>query len=197
VHRKWTYPALIMLAGAAGCATLQQIAALRQVAFSLAGTRTARLAGVDLSRIRSYRDLSAMDIGRIGLAVARKDLPFEFQLDVRGENPAGNNVTATMVRLAWSLFLNDKETISGTLDTTLAFPPGQPTTFPMRMRLNLYEFFDGPGESLVDLAASLAGLSADSTRISLRGVPTIDTPLGRISYPTPVTIVSRTVGGPP
>jgi len=197
VNRKWGYATVLMLASAAGCATLQQIAALRQVDFSLAGTRNARVAGVDLSRIRSYRDLSALDIGRIGLAVARKDLPLEFQLDVRGENPAANTVTATMVRLAWSLYLNDKETISGTLDTTLAFPPGQPTTFPMRMRLNLYQFFDGPAESMVDLAASVAGLSSDPTRISLRGVPTIDTPLGRISYPTPITIVSRTVGGPP
>ena len=197
MNRKLEYATLVMLASAAGCATLQQIAALRQVDFSLAGTRNARLAGVDLSRIRSYRDLSALDIGRIGLAVARKDLPLEFHLDVRGENPTANTVTATLVRLAWSLHLNDKETISGTLDTTLAFPPGQPTTFPMRMRLNLYQFFDGQAESMVDLAASVAGLSSDPTRISLRAVPTIDTPLGRISYPTPITIISRTVGGPP
>ena len=98
IARKWTYPALAILAGAAGCATLQQIAALRQVDFSLAGTRNARLAGVDLSRVRSYRDLSAVDLGRIGLAVARKDLPLEFQLDVRGENPAANSVTATSSR---------------------------------------------------------------------------------------------------
>jgi hypothetical protein len=185
----------VLLAVATGCATLQQIAALRQVEFSLAGTRNARLAGVDLSRIRSYRDLGAVDVARIGLAVARKDLPLEFQLDIRGENPAANSVTATMVRLAWSLYLNDRETISGTLDTTLAFPPGQPTTFPMRMRLNLIQFFEGPAESLVDLAASVAGLSTDPTRISLRAVPTIDTPIGRISYPSPITIVSRTVGG--
>ena len=67
----------------------------------------------------------------------------------------------------------------------------------MRMRVNLLQFFDGPAESLVDLAASVAGLSSDPTRISLRGVPTIDTPLGRISYPAPITIISRTVGGPP
>ncbi len=195
-HRRALPLSILLLVGAA-CATLQQIAALRQVDFSLAGTRNARLAGVDLSRIRSYSDLSAVDIGRIGLAVARKDLPLEFQLDVRGENPADNSVTATMVRLAWSLFLNDKETISGTLDTTLAFPPGRPTTFPLRMRLNLVQFFDGPAESLVDLAASVAGLSSDPTRISLRAVPTIDTPLGRISYPTPITIASRTIGGAP
>ena len=197
MHRNWSYSALVILAGAAGCATLQQLAALRQVDFSLAGARNARLAGVDLSRIRSYRDLSPVDLGRIGLAIARKDLPLEFQLDVRGENPSENTVTATMVRLAWSLYLNEKETVAGTMDTTLAFPPGTPTVFPMLMRLNLAEFFNGPAESLVDLAASVAGLSRDPTRISLRAVPTIDTPLGRISYPAPITIVSRTVGGSP
>jgi len=197
VNRKWVIAALLTLLTAAGCATLQQLAALRQVDFSLLGARNARLAGVDLSRIRSYRDLSALDIARIGVAVARKDLPLEFQLDVRGENPTSNNVTATLVRLAWSLHLNNRETVSGTLDTTLAFPPGQPTTFPMRMQLNLIEFFDGPAEGLVDLAASVAGLSSDPTRIALRAVPTINTPLGRISYPTAITIVSRTVGGAP
>lgn len=196
MHRIFKYAAVLAVTLPA-CATLQQIAALRQVDFSLAGTRNARLAGVDIARIRSYRDLSALDIGRIAYAVARKDLPFQFDLDVRGLNPPENSVTATMVRLAWSLYLNDKETIAGTLDTTLAFPPGQPTTFPMQMRLDLMEFFDGPAESLIDLAASLAGVSSDPTRISLRGVPTIDTPLGRISYPSPITIVSRTVGGSP
>ena len=177
------------------CATLQQLAALRQVAFALAGVRNGRLAGVDLDRIRSYSDLTATDIGRISLALARKDLPIEFVVDVRAENPPDNKVTATMVRLAWSLLLNDKETISGVVDTTLSLPPGVPVGIPMQMRLNLLQFFDGPAQSMVDLAASIAGLSSDPTRIAIRAVPTIDTPMGRISYPSPITIVSRTIGG--
>jgi hypothetical protein len=177
------------------CATLQQLAALRQVAFALAGVRNGRLAGVDLARIRSYSDLTATDIGRISLALARKDLPIEFVVDVRAENPPDNKVTATMVRLAWSLLLNDKETISGVVDTTLSLPPGVPVGIPMQMRLNLLQFFEGPAQSMVDLAASIAGLSSDPTRIAIRAVPTIDTPIGRISYPSPITIVSRTVGG--
>jgi hypothetical protein len=196
MRASWRILAAVLLVLAAGCASLQQIAALRQVDFSLAGVQNGRLAGVRLSGISSYRDLSATDLGRIALAVAQKDLPLEFQVDVRGDNPTDNNVTARMVSLAWSLVLNDKETISGVLDTTLLFPPGQPTVFPMRMRLNLLQFFDGPAQGLVDLAASLAGVSADPTRVAIRAVPTIETPLGRINYPTPITIVSRTVGGP-
>ena len=178
-----------------GCATLQQIVALRQVDFALAGAERGRLAGVDLSRIAAYEDLSVTDVARIGVAIARKELPLEFQLNLTGLNPADNKVTARMIRMAWSLFLNDKETIHGVLDTTYLFPPGQAVTLPLQMRLNLVEFFGGSARDLVNLAAALAGLKADSTKISLRATPTIDTPLGPISYPTPITIVSRTIGG--
>ena len=195
-YRRGGWVAIGLMAVAA-CATLQQIAALRQVDFSLGAVRNGRLAGVELSRVRTSRDLSALDLARLGYAVARKDLPLEFVLDVRGENPADNKVTATMVRLAWTLFLNERETIHGVLDTSFAFPPGVPTTMPMVMRLNLMQFFDGPAESLVDWAASLAGVSSDPTRVTLKAVPTIQTPLGPISYPSPITIASRTVGGAP
>jgi hypothetical protein len=194
-YRRWGFVWLIVVAASAGCASLQQLIALRQVDFSLGGVGNGRLAGVDLSRISSYRNLTAVDLGRITLALAQNDLPFEFQVDVRAENPVDNKVTARLIRLAWSLYLNDKETISGTLDTTFSLPPGAPVTIPMQMRLNLLQFFSGPAQSLVDLAASIAGLSKDSTKVSLRAVPTVDTPVGPISYPTPITIASRTVGG--
>ncbi len=179
----------------AGCAALQQIGALRQVAFALGGIRGGRLAGVDLARISNPAGLSALEIGRITVAIARRDLPLEFQADVRAENPVDNKVTATMVRMAWTLFLDDKETISGVVDTSLALPPGEPRIIPMKMRLNLLQFFDGPGESLMDLAIAVAGLNVEPTKVMIRATPTIETRYGPISYPRPVTIVSETVGG--
>lgn len=184
-----------LLVVVAGCATLQQLAALRQVAFALGGVQNGRLAGVPLVRVAAYRDLTPVDIGRLALAVARKDLPLEFTARVRADNPADNHTTATMVRLAWSLFLDDKETVNGVLDSAVVMPAGQVVEIPLQMRLNLMQFFDGPAESLVNLAAGLAGLSADPTRIKLRAIPTVNTPLGPISYPEPITIVNRTVGG--
>jgi hypothetical protein len=153
-----------------------------------------RLAGVALGRIATYQDLSATEIGRIALALAADDLPLEFRADIRAENPAENRTTASMVRLAWTLLLDDRETIHGVLDTTWTLPPGQAVTIPLQLRLNLMEFFSGSAESLLNLAAGIAGLRADPTRITLRAVPSIDTPLGPITYPTPITIVSRTVG---
>ncbi len=152
MRRRPLWP-LLLVATVGACATLPQIAALRQVSFFLAGVQDARLAGVPLNRIASYRDLTATEVGRLGLAIARNDLPFEFRVDVQAENPAENRTTATMVRLTWALLLDDKETINSVLDTSHVLPPGRPVIIPVRMRLNLREFFSGPAESLVNLAA--------------------------------------------
>ncbi len=176
----------------AGCAALQQLAALRNVDFSIANVQDGRLAGVELARVRDYTALSTLDAGRIALALTRRELPFEFLINVRAVNPAENTVTARMIRLAWSLHLDDRETISGVIDTTVVLSPGQPGTIPMRMRLNLLDFFDGPAQTLANIALAVAGQQADPAKVSLRAVPTIETPIGPMSYPSPVTIVSRT-----
>jgi hypothetical protein len=185
--------ALVAVAGA--CATLQQMAALGRVDFELAGVGDGRLAGVDLARISSYGNLTALEVGRIAVALAGDDLPLEFRVDVRGLNPADNKVTARLVQLSWTLRLNDRETISGLLDDPVAFPPGEPVTIPMTMRLDVVDFFEGSAPDLVNLAAAIAGLDADPAAVSLQAVPTIETPLGPISYPSPITIKSRVVGG--
>jgi hypothetical protein len=186
---------LAIAVGVGGCATLRQVAALRKVDFSLDRIQNGRLAGIDLSRISSATDLRGADLGRIALAVSQKDLPLEFEVNILASNPAQNTVAATMVRMGWSLWLDNSETINGVIDSAVTLPPGQPVTIPMRMRLNLMEFVNGPAQSLVDLAASIAGIKANPTKVSIRAVPSIDTPLGPISYPSPITIVSRKVGG--
>ncbi|MFN0177388.1 MAG: hypothetical protein ACKVZ0_01225 [Gemmatimonadales bacterium] len=180
---------------AGGCTGLQQLAALRQVDFSLAGIVGGRLAGIDLTRITSYNKLSPLDVAKVAVALGRKDLPLEFTLNVRAENPADNKVTAKLIKMGWSLFLDDRETISGVTNQVIELPPGQPQIMPMVMRLNVLQFFDGPAQDIFDLAVALAGADPDAKKISLKAVPTIDTPLGPMSYPSPITIVSRTVGG--
>jgi hypothetical protein len=183
--------ASLILLGA--CASLGQLAALRRVDFSLGSVRDGAIAAVPLARIANARDLSAIDLARVTYAVARRNVPLDMILDIRADNPADNRTAATLVRLDWTLFLDDRETVSGVLDTAIAMPPGQATIVALAVRLNLVEFFDGPAESLIDIAAGLAGVRADPTRVTLRATPTVNTPLGPISYPAPITIAVRGV----
>ncbi len=188
------FAGVLLLVG--GCATLQQLAALRNVDFSLDQVASLRLAGVDLDRIRSYDDLGITDVARLTLAITRNELPLAFDLLVQGENPASNATDARLVRFAWTLLMEDRKTISGVFDEEVVFAPGTPTTFPLRIELDLLEFFEGSAQDLGELALSLAGEGGAPKNIALEAVPTIDTALGPLQYPGTITVLSTQVGVP-
>ena len=179
-----------------GCATVRQVSALWQVDFAIDRVAGVRLAGVNLDRVRGYNDLGHLDAGRLAAAVARGQVPLEFALHLAALNPPANRVTARMLRMRWTLDLNGRETVSGLIDTTYTFPPGEPQDVAIPVRLDLWRFFDTSARDALDLALGLLGLGGRPTEIVVRAVPVIDTPLGAIRYPSAITIVRRTVGGP-
>ena len=179
----------------AGCATLQQFAALRSVDFSLDRVSNPRLAGIDLAQIRSYGDLGFADAARLALAVTQQNLPMDFQLHLRAENPEENATDARLTRMDWTLLLQDRETLRGVFEDEVLLPPGEPRDIPIRISLNLVEFFEGSAQDMVELALTIAGHGGAPKGVALRASPVVETPLGPIRYPTPITILSREVGG--
>lgn len=186
-------PLVLVALTLVGCATLQQVMALRNVVFAIAGVSDGRLAGVPLARIASVGDLTATDAARLALAVSRGTAPLDFVVGVQASNPESNATAATLMRLDWLLLLDGKETIRGVLDSSYTLPPGQPVTIPLRLQLDLREFFDGGVNEIVDLAAGLVGARSDPTRITLELLPRVDTPLGAMTWPSPI----RVSGTPP
>lgn len=187
---------LVLLGSAAvfaGCQTLREVANLRDIDYALGNVARADLAGVDLAGVRSYEDLRARDILRIGSSLADGQLPLQFQLGVEATNPEANNVQARMVEFDWTLFIEDRETVSGVVHENFVLPPGQTRTIPIDIQLDLLEFFDRSARDIVDLVLAFAG-QGQPRNIRLQARPTIDTPVGPIRYPDPITIVSRDVG---
>ena len=184
-----------LLVSLAGCATLQQLAALRDVDFALDRLSDVRLAGIDLTRVTSYSQLGVADAGRLAAAVAQRNLPMDFRVHLTALNPADNSVDARLVRMDWTLLLQDRETLSGVFAEETLLRRGQPTDVPIAVSLDLMDFFQGNAQDLLNLALSLAGRGGPPTEVTLRATPTVDTALGPIRYPQPITIVSREVGG--
>lgn len=191
------YGVLLLIAGMlAGCTTLQQTIALRSVAFQVDRITEVRMAGVDLSRVRTYSDLSLGDGARVTAALASGELPLSFRLHLLAENPPGNNITARLSRLRWTLLLEDTETVSGDIDREYVMPPGRPVEIPLDISLDLVDFYERSGRDLVELALNLSKAGGAPKQVAIRAVPTITTPLGPITYPRPITIVSGTLGHP-
>jgi hypothetical protein len=193
IHR--AVGALVLALVLSSCATLQQIAALRDVDFSVDRLSGVRLAGVDLARVRSYSQLSVTEAARLASAVSQRTLPMDFTVHLTAVNPEDNSVDARLVRMDWTLLLQDRETLSGTFADETILRRGQPTDVPIDVSLDLLDFFQGSAQDLFDLALSIADPNAPPTEVALRATPTVDTALGPIRYPRPITIVSRDVGG--
>ena len=184
---------MCLIAGLVGCATLREIAALRTVAFSLDRVDNVRIAGVRVDDKRSYSDLSAVETARIAAAIVTKRVPLDLVVHVRAENPRDNQVSARLVDLDWTLFLENRETVSGKLAGTHLLPPGEPVDVPIGAQLDLLEFFNGSGRDLVDLALGIAGQGGSPKEVRLEALPTIQTSLGPIRYPGRI-VIRRVVG---
>lgn len=177
-----------------GCAALREVAALHQVEFSIDRIGAVRLAGVDLTGIRSYEDLGVTNTARVAAAVLQNNVPLQFDLHLRAENPSTNTVNARLVGMDWTLLLQDKETIRGRLDRSIVLPPGDPQDIPLAMSLDLFDFFSSSARDLVDLALAVTGQKATRASVALRAVPSVETPFGPLRYPEPITIVRREFG---
>lgn len=177
-----------------GCAALQQVAALKNVDFSIAGIADPFVAGIDLNSVRSFDDVGLLDTARITAAVVRGELPARFVVHVSAENPSDNSVAARLLGMDWSLFLNDTETVSGTFNDPRDLPPGIPVDIPIAVELDLLKFFSQSAPDLVNLVLGLAGAGGDGAQIRLVARPTVNTPIGPIQYPQPITVVNRQVG---
>jgi len=184
----------VLASSLSGCATLQGLAALSTVRFEIDRVAGLTLAGVSLDGVRGFEDLGLVDAGRIALALSDRSLPFEFRLHLLATNPEENSVNATLAGLDWTLFLQGRETISGGLDQSVLLPPGEPTGIPLAMRLDLVEFFEGSAADLVNLVLGLTGQGGGETSVRLDALPSVDTALGPLRYPRPISI-TRTFGG--
>jgi len=180
--------AILALAVMLGCAAARQLAALRQVEFHLNGVSGARLAGVTLDNIRSYSDLRPADVARLGLAIAAHDVPLELTLQIEGRNPETNTVTARLIAMDWTCLVDDHEVVSGQLREPYTFEPGKARDIAVPVSLDLMQVFGDRRQDLIDVALSLAGRNAGAHQAILRLTPSVDTALGTIRYPVPVTL---------
>jgi hypothetical protein len=183
-----------LLLALSGCATLQSFVSLTRVDFELDRVSGVRLAGVSLDQVAGYQSLSLVDVMLIGTALSGGTLPLDLNLHLVADNPA-DNPEARLVGMDWTLFLHDRETVGGRLEREVRLPPDSRTDVAFLVELDLLQFFDGPAQDLVELAATVAGLGGEPTAVRVEIFPTIETRLGPIRYPQPIILGGSSEGG--
>jgi hypothetical protein len=198
-------PSVLLAAAAAllfqSCATLDQMASalanLKRLQFKIGGADDFRLAGIAISGKSKLTQFSAMDALQLVGAFRAKNLPAAFVLNVLAVNPndgtgGSRQTVSTLSSLECRLLVDGKPTVAGNIERPVEIPgTGQATIIPIRLSLNLFEFFgDRRYEDLIALALAIGGANRDPARLSLDAQPSVMTPLGPITYPGRLTIVS-------
>ena len=80
--------------------------------FRLKTIENTNLAGVNIQHIQKLSDLNFIDAARISAAMAGKELPLTFTLNVEARNP--NASQASIQRIDWILLIDDIEMANGT-----------------------------------------------------------------------------------
>jgi hypothetical protein len=185
-----------------GCSGLYDaIVNIQRLQFKLDRVTGMSIAGVGLSNISSLSNLGLIDAANLLANFSQGKLPVNFTLNVLAKNPndgtgGTKNTSAVIKNLAWRLFLDDKETINGNIGGITVPGVGQATNIPIGMSLDLIQFFKNTGyESLMNLALALGGKNGSAARVTLKATPTIDTPLGAITYPGEISIIDKEFRG--
>jgi len=167
-----------------GCATLMQPSDLSKVKFSLDRVSAVRLAGIDLMKIDSLEEINMFQMARATMALSREDLPLNLTLHLKSENPLANQVAARLTRMDWTLVLDGRDTISGSMEKNIQLAAGESHDIPLNLSLNMFEFFNEKSVmDMLELALAFAGEDgAIPAGVALRVRPTIDTIFGPITY---------------
>lgn len=182
-------PALLLTILLPGCASVNQLVALRNMTFDFAGISDVRIAGIPVREGARFGSLSVQDAARLSVAVASNAVPLELIAHVNATNPQSNAATARMTALDWSLFVEDRRALSGGIDHEFSVPPGRTTDLALPVRFDLLQLLDGGGaRDFYELALAIAGQGDIHKNLRLELVPTIETSLGAMRFPGPIVV---------
>lgn len=178
------------------CSVYQTITNLSRLQFKVGEVNSFRVNDLDISGKTSLKDFTAADLLNLTSMFTQGKLPVSFVLNVDAKNPNDgtggySRTDATLKSFKWRLFIDDKETISGDIDSPVTVPgTGKVTKIPLRVNIDLLQFFKDQGfDRVINLALTLGGKNSSTSKITLYATPTVSTPIGNITYPGELKIV--------
>ncbi len=176
----------------------QALINLKRLKFKIENIENFNLNNINLQKKKSIKDFSLNDGMKLLQMYNSKTLPCNFILNVAAINPndgtsGSKQANATITKLEWELFIDDKKTIDGIISTPIEIPgTGQNTIIPIQINIDLYKFFsDKSYDDIINLALALGGVNGSTARVKINLKPTVKTSFGNISYPGKFTVIDK------
>lgn len=178
------------------CSIYQTMTNLSRLQFKVGEINGFKVNNIDITNKSSLTDFSPTDVLALTSSFSQGKLPVSFVLNVDAKNPNDGTggyarTDATLKSFKWRLFIDDTETISGDIDSSVTVPgTGEVTKIPLRIDVDLFQFFKNQGfDKVINLALTLGGKNSTTSKITLYATPTVSTIFGDIKYPGELKII--------
>ncbi len=184
-----------------GCSgVMDAITNIQRLQFKLDKVTGMQVANVPLSNFSSLSSIGVLDAANLLAAFTSGKLPVSFTLNVLAKNPndgtgGTKQSSAVIENLAWRLFIDNNETITGNVGNISVPGLGQTTNIPIGMSFDLLKFFGNNYNDLINLALALGGRNGSTSRVTLKVKPTVSTVIGPITYPGEFDVIDREFRG--
>ena len=176
---------LFVTMGLASCEVLTQMAQMANFAnckFNFNSVDHIQMLGVNLSKGMSKSDLNAVQLLSLANAIANRELPVTFNVNLGVNNP--NSIPASMSKMDYIISLNGKQIVSTTLNKSINVPANSNSSVSIPITTDLFQLFSGESaDAIVNLAFKLAGASSDPINIGLKVKPYITINNQQLAYP--------------
>lgn len=165
------------------CKTLMSYVNVVKCDFRMESLKNPRVAGIDVSRIKSFSDLSFMQAGKITTSYLSGNIPLDFTINLEAKNP--NTAEARMAQFDWILKIDDVQITTGTNQKEYTIPANDGSVImPLKISVNLLDVLTNEAkDALLNFGLNLADASGKPTRVGMQIKPTINVSGVPITYP--------------
>ena len=178
---KWGYGLLSILL--TGCGVARQVEEAKSFArceFRFVKVERVIVGDVDVTRVKSLKDLSFKKMTKLVEAASEAQLPLDMTVAIEASNP--NPKEAALNALEWIALVDGQEIGRGALETRVEVPAQGVTIFPVHVTADL-KARGGSAEALLNLAFNLSGEGRKASDILFKIKPTIEIAGVSIPYP--------------
>ncbi|MBR5696178.1 MAG: LEA type 2 family protein [Paludibacteraceae bacterium] len=170
-----------------GCSSVQGVKNFSNCQFNYKDVTNIRLASIDVSHIRTPKDLSYVDLLQLIPAFKDKSLGMNMNVNINVTNP--NPDEAKLEGVDYIVWVDEREVLTGNMDKKISIGANQTEVLSLPVSINLLNMATfSTMDALLEFAIGLAADNPDASRMKVSLKPYFNVGKKKMKMPFYVTV---------
>lgn len=170
-----------------GCSSVRGVKNFSNCQFNYKDVTNIRLASIDVSHIRSPKDLSYVDLLQLIPAFKDKSLGLNMNVNINVTNPSSN--VAKLEGVDYIVWVDEREVLSGSMDKKISIGSNQTEVLSIPVSVNLLNMATfSTMDALLEFAIGLVTDNPDASRMKVSLKPYFNIGNKNVKMPFYITV---------